>query len=154
MQIRVVPGVCRRRINLSRALAPSPGSKLFYICTKTVLSPPRAPSRLPVTLPAGGCPLEPRGVPCPGCGRGWGWQSRHCAKLRWFCPQRPMAHLGALKESFSLPCRKLSTMSPLRQKSLPFTPFVRAFFCQGSFFKNSDGEGFLFPPFFLFLVIT
>lgn len=120
MQIRVVPGVCWEGINLSQALSPSPGSKLFYIYTKKVLSPTEPCPGQPVTLPLreevpwnrGRTPL---GAPAQ---TRLGWPGRFCP------PRHPITHLLALKES-----RKLSTISP--PVEIP-PPLSRACFCQCS----------------------
>lgn len=137
MQIRVVPGVCWERINLSQALSPSPRFKLFYIYTKKVLSPAEPRLGQPVTLPLreevpwnrGRTPLGALAQTRLGCpGR--------------FCPPRhPITHLLALKES-----RKLSAISPPAE--IP-PPLSQACFCQYSGVFNNNGKG-LVPPFLFY----
>lgn len=144
MQIRVVPGVCWERINLSQALSPSPGSKLFYIYTKKVLSPIEPGPGQPVTLPLReevpwNRRRTPLGAPCPdkaGLGRASGAVTG--AKLGcpgWFCPPRhPHRPSYRLERVTFFGPAESSQPYPLRQKSPCLSlAFVGGFFCQRSF---------------------
>lgn len=124
MQIRVVPGVCWERINLSQALSPSPGSKLFYIYTKKVLSSIEPGPGQPVTPPLReevpwNRSRTPLGTPCPDKA-GLGWASGAVTGAKLGRPGRPA---------------ESSQPYPLRQKSPCLSlAFVGGFFCQCLFF--------------------
>lgn len=97
MQIRVVPGVCWERINLSQALSPSPGSKLFYIYTKKVLSPIEPGAGQPVTLPLReevpwNRSRTPLGAPCPDKA-GLGRAREPSPTLSWAVPAGFVPHV-------------------------------------------------------------
>lgn len=146
-------------------MSPSPGSKLFYIYTKKVLSPIEPRPGQPVTPPLRdevpwNRSRTPLGAPCPDkAGLGWASGAVTGAKLGCpgrFCPPRhPVAHLIALKESLSLALQKALNHIPSGRNPLAFHLLLSgAFFVSAQVFLIIMERGF-FAPFSLpLLVIT